>query len=519
MGLFREGCQLCRWLFLGPNVLFPVLGKARVEANRRAITPHQIPRARFLLTMDNNFTSWLSQSSWERRQAWAKPSGTWHSMTVEEEVSQAKEEVSYAPQEVLASSFLEDGFLQGSSSNKIETWLEECSISGEPFSESISIPAASGSCSNTTSFEDDLSLGAEAMMLLGKDRAEPRSQKRTCWPSQHLNLDHSMTSSAISVSTNKTSSSISEVLDLCEVDAETILSNLGFIQEETRAASWIPPRFFSVPSQAEGIDFQLFLRAQVQRLEMEDPCVMLASRFKQVKTLAVTADAFFCLYSYVSKTPIQKISPAHLFWDFSEISDSCNVPSKQETLSPLKRLQRAISMMCLYTSPQEGGPPGPSSMQSPLSRLEQIVWEVMEKTRKDRFHFDVEGMKDEAHMVLSEASLCHSGMGSDSSESTVVEGTPVISSCFCPEDSSHSGEKTGLTLLGLRPWFSHCTGGASLEGPDHLGHRELYNYRLHSPEVVSSAEEGSEESSGEWSIEKDSTPRQEDCMGSSTEVA
>uniref|UniRef100_A0A8C5RJD1 ITPR-interacting domain-containing protein n=1 Tax=Laticauda laticaudata TaxID=8630 RepID=A0A8C5RJD1_LATLA len=71
---------------------------------------------------------------------------------------------------------------------------------------------------------------------------------------------------------------ISEVLDLCQIDAETILGNLGFTEELAEAATWIPDRFFSVPSQAEGINFHLFLRAQVQRIEMEDPCLMLVSK-------------------------------------------------------------------------------------------------------------------------------------------------------------------------------------------------------------------------------------------------
>ncbi|KAH0628985.1 hypothetical protein JD844_010685 [Phrynosoma platyrhinos] len=210
-------------------------GMSSLQAGLPKTQYAKIPRIRFLRVMDR-VTSWLGQSSWERRKAWAKQRSTWP--TVEEEISDA-------PQDTLdpQASLLEHGFLQGISSDKIESWLEECSSSVEPLAESTPALPACGSCSNRTSFEDDLTLGAEAMLLLDKDRAE---------------------------------SSISEVLDLCEVDAETILCNLGFSQDEQQATSWIPARFFSVPSQAKGIDFQLFLRAQVKRIEMEDPCLILA---------------------------------------------------------------------------------------------------------------------------------------------------------------------------------------------------------------------------------------------------
>jgi hypothetical protein len=62
-------------------------------------------------------------------------------------------------------------------------------------------------------------------------------------------------------------------------DAEDVLFSLGFGQEDHKDTSRIPARFFTNPSQAKGIDFQLFLKAQVQRIEMEDPCLMLASEY------------------------------------------------------------------------------------------------------------------------------------------------------------------------------------------------------------------------------------------------
>ncbi|XP_064499813.1 protein TESPA1 [Pseudopipra pipra] len=101
-----------------------------------------------------------------------------------------------------------------------------------------------------------------------------------------------------------TGSSVSEVLRWWQSDAEEILYNLGFVGgDPPGVASRVPPRFFSRPLPRRGIDFQLFLRSQVRRMETEDPCLLLASRFQQLQALAATADAFFCLYSHVSRTP------------------------------------------------------------------------------------------------------------------------------------------------------------------------------------------------------------------------
>ncbi|XP_010607712.2 protein TESPA1 [Fukomys damarensis] len=184
--------------------------------------------------------------------------------------------------------------------------------------------------------------------------------------------------------TSKTSSSISEILDQVQEDAEDVLFSLGFGQEDHKDTTRIPARFFTNPSQAKGIDFQLFLKAQVQRIEMEDPCLMLASRFKQVQTLAATADAFFCLYSYVSKTPVQKFTPSHMFWNYSPT----DVPSirilapEPEPHSPRERLRKAISKMCLYTGSRDRLS---SSHNIPKrNSLDQVVWEVMDRVRGEK---------------------------------------------------------------------------------------------------------------------------------------
>ncbi|NXL37109.1 TESP1 protein, partial [Glaucidium brasilianum] len=185
----------------------------------------------------------------------------------------------------------------------------------------------------------------------------------------------------------------SEVLEWWQEDAEEILYNLGFVQSEPGAVARVPARFFLAPSRARGIDFQLFLKAQVRRMEMEDPCLMLASRFQQVQALAATADAFFCLYSYVSRTPVQRISPSHLAWACPHVPEIRVAPPQPAVLSPVERLKKAVATMCLYTSPRGEDSPRATGRVSPEppsqpSALGKVVQEVLERAREERFRFD-----------------------------------------------------------------------------------------------------------------------------------
>ncbi|EMP41987.1 hypothetical protein UY3_00756 [Chelonia mydas] len=346
----------------------------------------------------------LSPSSWEKRRAWVRQSRCWRTTVLEEEAAVVVRDVSG-----LQPPHLDDVFFEGCSSNG-------------------------------TSFEDDLTLGAEALLLPGNDKATgSRTLLEKPWPGRYLHLGQSMASSAISGGTNKTTSSVSEILELCQEDAEEILYNLGFVRDEPQATARIPARFFSAPSQAKGIDFQLFLKAQVQRLEMEDPCLTLASRFQQVEALAATADAFFCLYSYVSKTPLQKISPAQIFWACPEIPNCWVVPAKAETKSPVDRLKKAISKMCLYTSPRAESLRRASTVPScRRSILGRVVQEVLERAREERFRFDqtdIEDMEGAAHEMPTGTFQCQHRVESSFQEPPSPDLAEHVSVHLC-----HGGE-------------------------------------------------------------------------------
>ncbi|XP_054640854.1 protein TESPA1 isoform X2 [Dunckerocampus dactyliophorus] len=193
-----------------------------------------------------------------------------------------------------------------------------------------------------------------------------------------------------------TAPSVPEVLQLRWGDAEDTLYEMGFGCDEPHLTVRIPPRFLTFPSQARGINFRLFLDSQLRRIREEDPSLCIAStyrlcyssastseagkspgqlcphhpvslfcingRFRQVQALTAMANAFYSLYSHVSRTPLRKLAaPEFTFTSTVERMERFRSSVHSEPRSPADRLKDTVSKMCLYT-----GSPRGSDSTSPL---------------------------------------------------------------------------------------------------------------------------------------------------------
>ncbi|OCT76050.1 protein ITPRID1 [Xenopus laevis] len=92
--------------------------------------------------------------------------------------------------------------------------------------------------------------------------------------------------------------SIKHLLQLYEVDPVDLLLDLGFGVDEPDICAKIPSRFIMSPSGARGINIQVFLKAQKQRMDIEYP--NLCGRFRQLEVLEQVTSAFSSLLKDVN---------------------------------------------------------------------------------------------------------------------------------------------------------------------------------------------------------------------------
>ncbi|XP_005162917.1 protein ITPRID1 [Danio rerio] len=137
--------------------------------------------------------------------------------------------------------------------------------------------------------EDDLALGVEASLYGKRSLKAVRDVLRSSLdpPSQ------SRWNSFASTPSIPSDVSIMDVLNILKDDPEELLLDLGFGIEEPDITGRIPARFLNYQSSARGINIQLFLEAQQNRMDIENADVR--NRFRQLEVLQQVTTTFSSL--------------------------------------------------------------------------------------------------------------------------------------------------------------------------------------------------------------------------------
>ncbi|KAL1006700.1 hypothetical protein UPYG_G00075640 [Umbra pygmaea] len=177
--------------------------------------------------------------------------------------------------------------------NSVREWLKTHEVDAKP---EHAIEATSAPLKRNASSEDDLALGIEASLYGKQGLRTVQEYLRSIRSRPAFSRWNSLTSA---FSAQSAPLSVMDVLNLWSDDPEEVLFDLGFGCDEPDISGRIPARFINNQSSARGINIQVFLDAQKNRMDIENPDV--SNRFRQLEVLQQVTTAFTSLVGVPSK--------------------------------------------------------------------------------------------------------------------------------------------------------------------------------------------------------------------------
>lgn len=171
--------------------------------------------------------------------------------------------------------------------DSVERWLT--TISEDDTRPEVVLETAVKPIRRNESGEDDLALGVEASLYGKRSLRTVQDILRSSVDPPALSRWNSF-ASTVSIPSDV---SVMDVLNVLQDDPEELLLDLGFGTEEPDITGRIPSRFLNYQSSARGISYQVFLEAQQNRMDVENPDVR--NRFRQLEVLQQVTTTFTSL--------------------------------------------------------------------------------------------------------------------------------------------------------------------------------------------------------------------------------
>ncbi|KAK9528055.1 hypothetical protein VZT92_014555 [Zoarces viviparus] len=350
------------------------------------------------------------------------------------------------------------------SQDSVRKWFTT-TVTGEDAKREPACKAAEPRRRNSGS-DDDLALGVEAS-LYGSQRVRTVPEFLRWSRSSPALSRWSSFSSATSGPSRP--HSVMDILNLWNDDPEEVLLDLGFGCDEPDLSGRIPARFINHQSQARGINLQVFLEAQKNRLDLENPDV--SNRFRQLEVLQQVTTAFSSLVRSSSPSPLRAPLGKALFPEAQERRRRMGILFRRASKKSLSQIHKHKTQDLTTPAATYSPCTAPESLQPPFNLGDKKVPSKRVKpglletgclsplAEEKGAGPDPQPQPNVAPLVAQEGALSHRPL---------TEGHPLTANTFLLKKKSIGQARESFEIEEIHSLDESCVTGSYTGGAEHL---------------------------------------------------